>query len=104
LIGKRGYDEREVDDFLDAVETTNEPHRRRYHPVPGARAEDRRPMNGPSPAWPGPSTSKTGRWRWPRSRRGRSSSTSPDRTRGYYEPEVDAFLDRVAATLDGQDA
>jgi DivIVA domain-containing protein len=29
---------------------------------------------------------------------------APIGTRGYYEPEVDAFLDRVAATLDGQDA
>src|SRR4030081_493811 len=28
---------------------------------------------------------------------------APIGTRGYYEPEVDAFLDRVAATLDGED-
>jgi DivIVA domain-containing protein len=28
---------------------------------------------------------------------------APIGTRGYYEPEVDAFLARVAATLDGED-
>jgi DivIVA domain-containing protein len=28
---------------------------------------------------------------------------APIGTRGYYEPEVNAFLDRVAATLDGED-
>jgi DivIVA domain-containing protein len=29
---------------------------------------------------------------------------APIGTRGYYEPEVDAFLGRVAATLDGKDS
>ncbi|GAA4536165.1 DivIVA domain-containing protein [Amycolatopsis samaneae] len=28
---------------------------------------------------------------------------APIGTRGYYEPQVDAFLERVAATLDGED-
>ncbi|MFD9889636.1 DivIVA domain-containing protein [Amycolatopsis sp. NPDC059027] len=28
---------------------------------------------------------------------------APIGTRGYYEPQVDAFLERVAATLDGDD-
>jgi DivIVA domain-containing protein len=28
---------------------------------------------------------------------------APIGTRGYHEPEVDAFMNRVAATLDGED-
>jgi len=28
---------------------------------------------------------------------------APIGTRGYHEPEVDAFVDRVAATLEGED-
>ena len=87
-FSERGYDEREVDDFLDAVEAELD---RLSDEAAGAAAPTALVPRS-APGMIGPDQVRTIEF-----------NRAPFGKRGYDEEEVDLFLDRIEATLLGQD-
>jgi len=84
-FGERGYDEREVDDFLDAVEAELDRLVNANHAAPTAIRLRNAGQVGAEQV------------------HGAEFNRAPFGKRGYDEEEVDGFLDRIEATLRGDD-
>ncbi|CAL9638377.1 Cell cycle protein GpsB [Actinosynnema sp. ALI-1.44] len=129
--GRPGYDERQVDDFLDRIEATllgrddvteQDVRRMRFRPAqPGYHAVEvdaflelvaetlrstpqRRQAVAPAQGAHATSTAMRPAPRLtPRDVRGVRFHKPRPGNRGYHEGEIDAFLDRIEATLAGRD-